>query len=265
MDAALPTVFALSVAVVLVFAHPADGSAAPSASPASSVRVMMFGDSVMLGARDELLARFAGAPVTVDAVESRSIIGALGVMQAAQPLGDVVVLDLGYNDSDDPAVFRTRIDAAMAVLAAVPRVVWLNQKEFTPQRAGMNAELDAARARYANLDVVDWNAEVAAHPEDVTGDGIHLTPAGQVAMATLVRREFDAYVASLTIPATSAPRSSTVTSVARPRPRLRHASSSRRNGSDGVSGRVVLAGVLAAFVLVGLLALRVRRTRPSVD
>ena len=95
---------------------------------------------------EELLAQFAGQPVTVDAVENRSLLGAISLFQSAGPaLGDVVVLDLGYNDVADPAVFRSRIDSAMAALAGVKRVIWLNQHDWGPGRAGMNAELMAAR------------------------------------------------------------------------------------------------------------------------
>ncbi|MDQ1432842.1 MAG: hypothetical protein QOF40_3444 [Actinomycetota bacterium] len=189
---------------------------APASSQTSPLRVSMFGDSVMLGARDQLLARFPDASVTVDAVENRSLLGAVSVLQGAQPLGDVVVLDLGYNDGDDPGVFRQRIDNAMAVLSSVPKVLWLTQREFRAGRAGMNAELVAAATRYGNLEVVDWNTEVAAHPEEVYGDGIHLTPVGQRAMAALVRGRFDAYVAARTpsTTTTSAPAPTASTAVA---------------------------------------------------
>src|SRR5262249_61589839 len=101
-----------------------------------------------------------------------------------------------------PAVFRERIDGAMSALADVKRVIWLNQHEWQPGRAAMNAELVAAVARYPNLDVADWNAEVAAHPEDVNADSIQLTPPGRLAMRALVRAHVDQYVASLT-PATT--------------------------------------------------------------
>jgi lysophospholipase L1-like esterase len=236
---------ARAIVALLMLALPMTRAAAQTAP----LRLSMFGDSVMLGARDQLLGRFPDASVTVDAVENRSLLGAVSVLQAAQPLGDVVVLDLGYNDADDPAGFRQRIDAAMAVLSAVPKVIWLNQREFKAGRAGMNAELAAATARYGNLDVVDWNAEVTAHPEDVYGDGIHLTPAGQSAMAGLVRQRFDAYAAART-PATTATTTTTAPTTA-----------PRASAPIEASGRTALAGAgsttdesgLAAFGLGGVL------------
>ncbi len=196
---------------------------APAQMPA--LRVSMYGDSVLLGAREELLAQFAGQPVTVDAVENRSLLGAITLLQNAGPaLGDVVVLDLGYNDAADPTVFRGRIDGAMAALTGVKRVLWLNQHDWGPGRAGMNAELTAAAARYPNLEIIDWNAEVTAHPDEVYADAIHLTPSGQQAMAALVRQHYDSYVTSLTptTTTTSTPPPTTRPTTTASASRLRH-------------------------------------------
>ena len=82
----------------------------------------------------------------------------------------------------------------------------------------MNAELAAAAARYPNLEVIDWNAEVAAHPDEVYSDSIHLTPSGQIAMAALVRQHYDRYVTSLTPTTTATPPRHDVDRVLEPRP-----------------------------------------------
>ena len=254
-------------ACLVVFATAVAAFAATGVAPVGAqtppLRVAMVGDSVMLGARDQLLAQFAGLPVTVDAVEDRSLLGAIGMFQSAGPaLGDVVVLDLGYNDSSDPTVFRERIDGAMAALAGVKHVIWLNQHEFRPDRAGMNAELFAAASRYANLEVVDWNAEVVAHPEHVYGDAIHLTPAGQAAMAALVRQDFDRFVTSLTPTTTAAPTTTTPT-VSTPRPGSQQAArggAAADTGMDRDTVVVVAAGVVALVLVVVTVVARRRRS-----
>lgn len=251
----------------MVFATAVAAFAATGVAPVGAqtppLRVAMVGDSVMLGARDQLLAQFAGLPVTVDAVEDRSLLGAIGMFQSAGPaLGDVVVLDLGYNDSSDPTVFRERIDGAMAALAGVKHVIWLNQHEFRPDRAGMNVELFAAASRYANLEVVDWNAEVVAHPEHVYGDAIHLTPAGQAAMAALVRQDFDRFVTSLTPTTTAAPTTTTPT-VSTPRPGSQQAArggAAADTGMDRDTVVVVAAGVVALVLVVVTVVARRRRS-----
>jgi hypothetical protein len=180
------------------------------AQDAPALRIRMFGDSVMLGARDDLMAAFPGVNTAVDAVESRSLLGTTPMLVAhPELLGDVVVLDLGYNDMADAAVFHDRIDAMMQALAGVPRVEWLTQSLFQPERGAMNDELRAAATRYPNLEVVDWDAQVSAHPDYVYADGLHLTTAGRAAFAGEVKDRVDAYRESLTrdtrAPATSAP------------------------------------------------------------
>ena len=83
--------------------------------------------------------------------------------------------------------------------------------------SGVRAVINVSRSstgRYPNLEVVDWNAAVTTDPGLVYSDGIHLTPAGQVAMAALVRERVDAYIAS-TRPPPAAP-SSTPTSAPAP-------------------------------------------------
>jgi hypothetical protein len=252
--------------LVLLASAVAVGSGAPPTAAAATapLRVSMYGDSVLLGARDQLLARFADQQVTVDAVEDRSLLGAIGLFRSAGPaLGDVVVLDLGYNDAADPIVFRGRLDDAMGALAGVKRVLWLNQHDWAPGRSAMNDELSAAASRYPNLDVVDWNAEVAAHPDDVYADAIHLTPAGQAAMATLVRQHFDQYVASLTPTTTVATTTAPATTVAASTPARSAARAPAADADGGVdtgTGFVVLVAAVAAVVAaVGVLAVTARR------
>jgi hypothetical protein len=225
----------------------------PVSAPAQTppLRVSMFGDSVMLGAREELLAQFAGQPVTVDAAEDRSLLGAISLFQAAGPsLGDVVVLDLGYNDASDPAVFRGRIDDAMAALGGVRRVLWLNQHDWGPGRAGMNAELAAAATRYSNLTVIDWNAEVDAHPDEVYADAIHLTPSGQTAMAALVRQHYDQWVTSLTPTTTTSTTTTTTRPPATPQVAAPRAVGDDESGLDR-SALLIGAGVVVVLLVLG--------------
>jgi hypothetical protein len=232
--------------------------------PSPTLRVSMYGDSVLLGARDQLLAQFAGQQVTVDAVEDRSLLGAIGLFQSAGPaLGDVVVLDLGYNDVADAGVFRDRIDGAMGALAGVKRVIWLNQHDWGPGRAAMNDELAAAASRYPNLDVVDWNAEVAAHPEYVYGDQIHLTPAGQPAMAAVVRAHFDDYVAALTPTTTAAPPTAAPTRGSAAPAAVGTTPAASTAGDDGIDAWVAVAAAVVVLLVVVLAATLVGHRRKA--
>jgi hypothetical protein len=242
-------------------------SATPAAH-AQGLRISVFGDSVLLGAADQIVSVLSGNDVSVDAHENVSLLGALATLDAARPaIGDVVVLDLGYNDGTDLAAWRDRIDRAMAILDGVPKVIWLTQAEFASGRAEMNGELYGAATRHPNLELVDWNAIVAAQPDAVYDDGIHLTPSGRTAMADVVKQRVDAFVAariaatSTTTSTTTTTTSTTTTSLppsARPLP-----SDGSDEGDDNQWIAPTVAGVLLVVGLVTVVMARRHRQRPG--
>ena len=212
--------------------------------------VFVIGDSVMLGAEGAVVAALAPLPVAVDAQESRSLLGAVSLLQQHRSeMGDVVVVALGTNDGTDPVEFARRIDLALGVLQGVPHVLWVNQREFAPGRAGLNAQLRAAASRFPNLRVLDWNAVVAGNPFDVGPDGIHLTDAGKAAMAGLVTAGVrDAMTPSAT--ATAAPGPAPAVAVPATAPAAAVRTAPRTAGAAVPSGAfpvgpVVLAAALA--------------------
>jgi hypothetical protein len=160
----------------------------------------------------------------------------------------------------------------LTILEGVPRVIWLDQREFAPGRAEMNAELRAATARYPNLEVVDWNTVVAEHPDFVYSDGIHLTPPGQQGMADLVRARVDAFVAeriAALVPSTTTTTSTsttTTTTTAPPgtgEPREGSAAGpiTHGGGGSGSDGAwwIVAVAVAAGLAVAGVVALADRR------
>src|SRR5262245_21943307 len=162
----LACVFLVATTVVLV-------PTTPAPAQADVLRISVFGDSVLLGASEEISAVLAGNNVTVDARQNLSLLGAIPTLADERPaIGDVVVLDLGDNDGSDPAAWRDRVDQTMSILDGVPRVIWLSQSLYADGRAGMNAELSAAATQHPNLDIADWAGTVAARPDLVYGDGI---------------------------------------------------------------------------------------------
>ena len=241
---------------------------------AEPLRISVFGDSVLLGAAGAIQSALAPNNVSVDAHENLSLLGALGTLQAARPdIGDVVVLDLGYNDGPDPGVWRGRVDQAMAILAGVPKVIWLGQSNFANGRAEMNAQLVSAMQQYPNLEFVDWNTIVAAHPDAVYGDGVHLTPVGQAAMADVVRQRVDAFVAArvaatsttlapATAPTTLAPSTTSAPDVDGGKASATPTSHGHDDGSEDGPWIVaaVAAGVLLLAVTAGVTVAR-RRVR----
>src|SRR5207245_2133622 len=118
------------VVVALLLATPSLRARGDLAAPPP---VYVIGDSVMLGAENAIGAALAPAPVTVDAQVSRSLVGAVSVLQQARPrIADVAVVALGTNDGTDPAEFAHRIDLVMGALQGVSHVLWIDQREFEP-------------------------------------------------------------------------------------------------------------------------------------
>ena len=133
-----------------------------------------IGDSVGFSITDtetsELPALLDGvfASTVFDSVGGRctaspNCIGTTGV-QAAQaiPNGtEIAIVELGYND---PSGFAGKIDQVMTVLRGkgVTRVGWVTMSERRASSAAVfaaaNQALNAARARWPELVVLDWNA-----------------------------------------------------------------------------------------------------------
>jgi hypothetical protein len=172
------------VALGPVGAHPADASA----------RTYLLGDSVAAWSAGVLAKQLAPAGVVLDAVACRGTVhSCLTPGQAARPasglatiqarrgrLGATVVLELGYNDRP----LTGAIDRVMRELRSqgVRRVVWVNLSERRREYRATNQALNAARARWRELRVLDWRAVSAGHSSWFI-DGVHLTTKGKAAFA----------------------------------------------------------------------------------
>jgi peptidoglycan/LPS O-acetylase OafA/YrhL len=150
--------------------------------PAVPISKLALGDSVMLGAAQEL----KDDGFVVDAVESRAFVNGLDTvlqLQAQGRLGDVVVVHLGTNGpirSDD----MTRM---MEALAGVPQVLLLTVDAPVDWIAANNALIYDTVNTYPNVSLLDWAGLVGACPGDcLYSDGYHLRPDGMVYYAALI-------------------------------------------------------------------------------
>ncbi|NND74356.1 MAG: hypothetical protein HKN44_05065, partial [Ilumatobacter sp.] len=134
-----------------------------------------LGDSVMLGAAEELLARgFA-----VDAVKSRQMISFLPDMQIIRDggsFGPVVVIHLGTNGPFS----ESTLNSMMALVVDVPIVVVLTGRGDREWIGRNNSKLRALPEFYPNVTVLDWEVVASQCPgRCFYEDGIHLTQSGQ--------------------------------------------------------------------------------------
>lgn len=124
------------------------------------------------------------------------LVGALGAR-----LGDVVVVNVGYNDTR--GVYDA--DATLQALrrGGVRAVVRMTLRESKAGYADTNAtilDLGARAAQRGDQPIVlvaDWNAYSATHPEWFLPDGVHLNSAGAMALAAFQREQVLAAFAQL--------------------------------------------------------------------
>lgn len=141
----------------------------------SNLTLVGIGDSIMLGAIDELQSKFPNG--YFDAAVSRTAYVANGIIRDLSYsglLGDPVVINLGANGDCDNATK----DLIMSNLGN-RKVFWLNVTN--DYSVGVNANLNNYASRFNNLYVIDWNSISSGHPEYFIADGIHLTYEGKKA------------------------------------------------------------------------------------
>ncbi len=183
----MPTPFrALLVAVVLGALL---GIGTPGAAVTAAPRVTLVADSVggvlfwQREARDEL-AR--GIDLRIDIRTCRRLVAEGCVYDGERPpsaldsikdlgpaLGNVAVVDVGYNDA--PGGFGAGVDRVMRALldAGVDQVVWITLRERRPSWAEINDQIREARKRWPQLTVGEWELESRGH-DDWFSDGIHM-------------------------------------------------------------------------------------------
>jgi len=162
-------------------------SIAPAAVAGIPVGRYAIGDSVMLGARDQLIAR----GFRVNAEKSRQFRDAPLLVRTLAAGGHLplnVIVHLGTNG------LLEGIDCDRVVRAAGARrhVFLVTLKVPRPHREPNNARLRACARRHVNASVIDWYTYSRHHSAWFYGDGFHLTSSGQQAYAAFIDRSVDA-------------------------------------------------------------------------
>ena len=174
-------------------APPATTAAPPSSLPQR--RLYIQGDSVMVGALQDVTntLRADGWAGTITGFTGLHTYAALPLFQQVRPtMGSVAVIELGANDCCDGGSFGIEIDKVMRILSGL-HVIWLTMPDWKPGVAGMNQAMWAAARRWPALQVADWAAELAAHPEDGYPDGPHLTAGGSALLARYLKSVLDSW------------------------------------------------------------------------
>ncbi|MBX3313132.1 MAG: hypothetical protein KF906_02330 [Actinobacteria bacterium] len=274
------TLAALVLALAMTGLAPSAAAAGTTIAPPA--RVLVVGDSVMLGAASAIESTLGQDPLEVDAVVSRTTGRSTDAALSHGTDWDVVVAMLGHNDAGSASVYQPAYRRLLDAYADVPRVVVVTLHEVRPSYAGVNAFLRAEAERRPNVRVLDWNAVASADPGLTAHDGLHLSASGGRRMADEISAQvFRAEVelaappptttTTTTPPTTTAVPTTTTTSTTTPPTTTAPSSASTVAAAepqdDGVDGRhasrwtapVLLAGALAVW----LAGRRGRRREPG--
>ncbi|HWJ63997.1 MAG TPA: hypothetical protein VNS19_18645 [Acidimicrobiales bacterium] len=186
------TATALSVLLATLTGLPGAADGTPAYPPQRPTRVLVLGDSVMKGAEASVIAALPGREVVFDAEVNRSTGAGADVVAQRGADWDVAVVLLGHNDGGSPGAYQPAARSILDQLEGVPYVSWLTIHEVRPYYPDVNHFIAGLQGDYPNLHVGDWNAVANAHPEGVSGDGLHLNGTGADLMAGLVADQVEA-------------------------------------------------------------------------
>ncbi|MGB3411867.1 MAG: hypothetical protein WBA45_11790 [Microthrixaceae bacterium] len=179
----------LSLVLALALGYAATSVGMATAAGAQGRHVVVVGDSILLGAQNQLAAQYAriGWTATLDMAVSRSTLAGLDAIERHRgELGDSLVIGLGANDAGDTAAFKSRVERVLNAISEVPHVYWLTIAEVRPYYPAANQVLRDAASTHPNLTVIEWAQHAAATPTATGSDGLHLTSFGATEMANLV-------------------------------------------------------------------------------
>jgi hypothetical protein len=167
------------LAVVAIGSIALTPSPAVAGIPPGSIAI---GDSVMLGAKDELVARGFRVNATVSR-QFRDAVPLVEQLKAAGRLRRKVIIHLGNNGIMIEAADCNRISE----IAGPNRIVYLvNLKIPRRYRRFQNQQLAACAERRTNTVLVNWFFFSRNHSSWFATDGFHLTPTGQARYAAFV-------------------------------------------------------------------------------
>ncbi|EME8111868.1 acetyltransferase [Enterococcus faecium] len=145
-------------------------------------KILFIGDSVMLGAYQELKETFPKEAL-VDAKESRQITALPEILKEHKDLVSYqqIVIGLGTNG----VITDEAIEQTMSLLKD-KKVYWVNIKAPTGWQDTINATLAKLPNQYSNITMIDWYSESKNHPEFFYDDETHLNESGRTAYAKYI-------------------------------------------------------------------------------
>jgi lysophospholipase L1-like esterase len=198
MRARLALPILLFAATACVAATPVFPDASPSSTPrpkpSEAGPVLLIGDSIMVGARDEgglagLLEEDGWIPEIV-AENSREAEWALARIEERSAVPRRVIVEIGTNPSPVVRNFAAEVRALIEALTqrGAKRIYWIPPQSIDPALYAERAQIvrDAASSTVV---VSGWADFLVQNPQLFQSDGLHLTQEGYVQLALFIRDE----------------------------------------------------------------------------
>ena len=150
--------------------------------------VVLIGDSVSLGANDQLNEMFPQG--LIDSAGGRQWFEALDTYigyRDAGVVGDTVIFGVGTNGQ----LLDDDIDAMMAEISPDKHVWFITVRGPAANYLRYNEAIWRAAERYSNVGVIDWYGASEGHDDYVSDDGIHLNGEGRNVYANLIYTTID--------------------------------------------------------------------------
>ena len=157
-------------------------------SALSSSRVLVIGDSVVLGAQSAIKSTIGGS--YVDAMGSRNMADAINLLATYRSanggnLPHIIVLGLVTNYY---AFTADTLQTIVNTAGADHQFIFMTGYCGSYSRQTQNNTIRAFAQSHANVHVGDWESLIKSNPDAYTGsDHIHLNPNGRTAYANLIK------------------------------------------------------------------------------
>lgn len=161
----------------------------PKIQPKLDIKPVVFGDSVVLGAREKL--KEVLGLISIDAKVGRQpaeIAERIEIRRSEKRLGDTVVIHMGTNGIVTEHDLKPILDRlqdrkrVVVVNVRVPRA-WMNPT---------NTMITSIATQYPNVRLADWNTAAKGHRGYFGPDGVHLTQTGAQVFAELILQAMQA-------------------------------------------------------------------------
>jgi peptidoglycan/LPS O-acetylase OafA/YrhL len=164
--------------------HPVPTAPPTRASQLRDYNLVVYGDSVALGAVSDLATRFRSVTNhAVEGIQAWSLLPEVKADASAGRLdGDIVLIHTG----DNGIISKDELTSALQALHGAARVILVEPYVPREWQSDNLQIIQSMAGGFSKVILMPWGATAQAHSEYLWDDGIHLTPTGERAYTDMV-------------------------------------------------------------------------------